>query len=201
MRSSAKGKHTDHRGKPTWSRTERLSYVPLGYDAIDRKLVINAGEAETVQTLFALYSEHGNARTVAEIAKGGGLRTKVRCRGDGTSTGGTPFGRGHIYQILANPLYVGDIRHKDNVYPGEHDAIIDRELWDAVQNQLSANRIDRRNGTHAKEPSLLAGLLFDSEGNRFTPSHAVKSGRRYRYYVERSLITGRSCPRICVFLR
>ena len=167
-------------------------YVPLGYDAIDRKLVVNEAEAATIRTLFTLYRNHGNARTVAEIAKQGGLRTRIRQKKDGTTTGGTPFSRGHIYQILANPLYIGEIRHKDNVYPGEHDAIIDREFWDSVQSQLATNRKDRRNGTHFKEPSLLAGLLFDSESNRFTPSHAVKNGRRYRYYVERTLITGRS---------
>ena len=69
---------------------------------------------------------------------------------DGTTTGGTPFSRGHIYQILANPLYIGEIRHKDNVYPGEHDAIIDREFWDSVQSQLATNRKDRRNGTRMK---------------------------------------------------
>jgi len=167
-------------------------YVPLGYDAIDRKLIVNEAEAVTVRTLFALYLENGNARTVAAVARQQGLRTKVRRKEDETSTGGIPFGRGHIYQILSNTLYVGDIRHKENVYPGQHDAIIDRELWEAVQRQLATNRVKHRNGTHAKEPSLLAGLLFDSEGNRYTPSHAVKSGRRYRYYVERSLITDRS---------
>ena len=167
-------------------------YVPLGYEAKDRTLIINKVEAKTIRTLFRLYREHGNARTVAAITQQQGLRTKIRIKGDGTETGGTPFSRGHIYQILANPIYAGDIRHKDNVYPGQHKAIIDVDLWDAVQRRLAANRTNRTRGTNAKEPSLLAGLLFDSEGNRFTPSHAVKSGRRYRYYVERSLITGRS---------
>lgn len=166
-------------------------YVPLGYDAIDRKLVINETEAETVRTLFAFYRDHGTARAVQTAAKQHGLRTKIRQKKDGTTTGGAPFSRGHIYQILSNPIYIGKIRHKDEVYPGEHNAIIDCELWDAVQSQLSTNRIDRRNGTRAKEPSLLAGLLFDSEGSRFTPSHAVKNGYRYRYYVERSLIVDR----------
>ena len=167
-------------------------YVPLGYEAKDRTLVINKVEAKTIRTLFKLYREHGNARTVAAIAEQQCLRTKIRIKGDGTETGGAPFSRGHIYQILANPIYAGDIRHKDNIYPGQHKAIIDTDLWDAVQRQLAANRTNRTRGTNAKEPSLLAGLLFDCEGNRFTPSHAVKSGRRYRYYVERSLITGRS---------
>lgn len=167
-------------------------HVPLGYDAIDRKLLINDAEAQIVRTLFALYLDQGSARAVQTIAKQNGLRTKVRHNKDGTTRGGEPFGRGHIYQILSNPLYVGEIRHKGDVYPGEHDAIIDRDLWDAVQCQLGTNRVERRNGTNAKEPSLLAGLLFDGKGNRFTPSLAVKNGQRYRYYVERSLITDRS---------
>jgi site-specific DNA recombinase len=167
-------------------------HVPLGYDAVDRKLVINQHEANTVQTLFALYREHGSARAVQSLAKQQGLRSKIRQNKDGTLRGGEPFGRGHIYQILSNPLYVGEVRHKDTVYPGEHDAIIDQDLWEAVQCQLASNRVNRRNGTNSKEPSLLAGLLFDSAGSRFTPSHAVKNGQRYRYYVERSLIVDRS---------
>jgi DNA invertase Pin-like site-specific DNA recombinase len=167
-------------------------HVPLGYDVVDRKLAINQSEARTVQTLFDLYREHGSARAVQSLAKQHGLRSKIRQTKDGTSRGGKPFGRGHIYQILSNPLYVGEIRHKDAVYPGEHDAIIDRELWETVQRQLASNRATRRTGTNSKEPSLLAGILFDSAGNRFTPSHAVKNGQRYRYYVERSLIVERS---------
>lgn len=163
--------------------------VPLGYDVVDRKLVINEAEAKIVQTLFALYRGHESARAAQAAAKQRGLRTKIRQNKDGTIRGGEPFNRGHIYHILSNPLYAGEIRHKREVYPGEHDAIIDRDLWEAVQHQLASNQVNRRNGNNAKEPSLLAGLLFDSEGNRFTPSHAVKNGRRYRYYVERSLIT------------
>ena len=167
-------------------------HVPLGYDAIDRKLVINEAEAATVRTLFALYLDHGTARAVQTAAKQYRLRTKIRQKRDRTTSGGASFGRGYLYQILSNPLYVGEIRHRRKVYPGEHDAIIDRELWAAVQRQLCANRVNRRNGNNAKEPSLLAGLLFDCEGNRFTPSHAIKNGHRYRYYVERSLILERS---------
>jgi len=167
-------------------------HVPLGYNVVDRKLVINETEAQTVRTLFALYLDHGTARAVQATVEQHGLRTKIRHRRDGTITGSKPFSRGHIYEILSNPLYVGDIRHKEAIYPGEHEAIINRDLWQKVQRQLASNRVKRRNGGNAKEPSLLAGLLFDEQGNRFTPSHAVKKGRRYRYYVERSLICGTS---------
>ena len=167
-------------------------HVPLGYDVVDRKLVINETEARTVRALFAQYLAHGTARAVQVAVEEHGLRTKVRHRRDGTITGGKPFSRGHIYEILSNPLYVGDLRHKRAIYPGEHEAIIDRGLWGNVQHQLASNRVKRRSGGNAKEPSLLAGLLFDERGNRFTSSHAVKKGLRYRYYVERSLIRGKS---------
>jgi site-specific DNA recombinase len=79
---------------------------------------------------------------------------------------------------------------KGNAYPGEHPAIVDEALWDQVQAVLAENRVDREIGSYAKQPSLLAGLVFDETGERLTPSHAVKKGTRYRYYVSRSLIVG-----------
>src|SRR5262249_29886209 len=89
-----------------------------------------------------------------------------------------------------NRIYRGDIVHKDQHYPGEHASIIDPELWEAAQAKLAANAVERSSGIGARSPSLLAGLLFDADGNRMTPSHAVKHGRRYRYYVSHPLITG-----------
>jgi len=79
--------------------------------------------------------------------------------------------------------------HKGQAHPGEHAPIIDQPLWDAVQAQLNANTTERRSGTRTHQPSLLAGMLFDGDGNRMTPTHAIKKGRRYRYYVSRPLIT------------
>jgi DNA invertase Pin-like site-specific DNA recombinase len=132
-------------------------YVPLGYDARDRSLVVNAAEAGTVRTLFRLYLEHGCVRRVHETAKDLGLATKLRRTEDGRMGGGRPLSRGHIYQVLGNPLYAGRIAHKGEVYDGLHEAIVDRETWDAVQEQLARNRVDRRDGRTAREPSLLAG--------------------------------------------
>src|SRR5205085_532110 len=91
--------------------------------------------------------------------------------------------------MLQNRIYCGDIVHKDKHYPGEHQAIVEPELWEAVQARLAANAVERSTGERAKNPSLLAGLLFDADGNRMTPTHAVKKGRRYRYYVSHPLIT------------
>jgi hypothetical protein len=100
------------------------------------------------------------------------------------------FSRGALYLMLQNRIYRGEITHKGNAYPGEHPAIVDKELWDEVQAILADNRVYRATGSDAKRPSLLVGLAFDENGERLTPSHAVKKGTRYRYYVSTSLITG-----------
>ena len=165
--------------------------VPLGYDVHDRALVINEAEAETVRALYRLYREHGNVRAVVAEANRLGLRTKARVGPTGRRSGGGRFQAGHVYHILKSPVYAGRIPHKDKAYPGSHEPIIDPETWEPVQQQIASNRTGVHRRTRAKDPSLLAGLLVDAQGNRFTPSHAVKSGRRYRYYIDRALITGR----------
>jgi site-specific DNA recombinase len=163
--------------------------VPLGYDASERTLVLNPAEAETVRRIFNLYRELGCVRRVKEEADRLGLRTKCSTTADGTKRGGKPFSRGHIYGLLANPIYTGQIAQKGVLYPGLHPALIDDETWTAVRNQLAANTSDHRHRAKAAEPSLLAGLLVDARGERFIPSHAIKKGRRYRYYVSAELIT------------
>ena len=168
--------------------------LPLGYDSIDKKLVVNRAEAETVRTLFQLYLEHGNVRLVKQAADRLGITTKARKPNNGHRGGGEPFTRGHIYKLLANPIYIGDIVHKGESYPGEHEPIIDRKTWDAVQEQLSRNAIVRRHGSNAKDPSLLAGLLIDDAGERMAPSHANKAGRRYRYYISKANAESASGP-------
>ena len=157
--------------------------VPLGYDAIDRKLVVNETEADTVRTVFNLYLSHGSVRRVKQEADRLGLCTKTRKPNNGRRQGGEPFTSGHLYKLLSNPLYIGEVVHKGNRYAGEHAPLIDCETWDAVTSKLKANAVNRRNGANSKVPSLLAGLLFDDAGRRMKPSHADKAGRRYRYYV------------------
>src|ERR1700731_823253 len=163
--------------------------VPLGYDASERTLVINPAEAGIVQRIFALYHELGGVRRVKEEADRLGLSTKRSTTAGGTKRGGKPFSRGHIYNLLSNPIYIGEIAHKGQLYPGQHPALIDADTWAAVRDQLATNARDHRRKAHAAEPSLLAGLLTDAQGERLTPSHAVKKGRRYRYYVSTALIT------------
>jgi len=99
------------------------------------------------------------------------------------------FARGHLYGLLSNPIYAGQITHKGQLFPGQQPALIDDETWTAVRDQLAANAGDHRYKAKSAEPSLLAGLLVDARGERLTPSHAVKKRRRYRYYVSASLIT------------
>ena len=165
-------------------------HPPLGYDIDNRKLLVNETEAELVRWIFEQYAEGRSVRGIKADLDARGIRTKGRISESGRPRGGREFSRGLLYKMLSNKVYIGMAVHKDNAYPGEHDAIIDMTLWKRVQQRLATNRAARRNSKNAKEPSLLAGLLFDSEGNCYTPSHAVKGARRYRYYTERSLVNG-----------
>ncbi len=163
--------------------------VPLGYDASERTLIFNPAEAETVRRIFTLYRELGCVRRVKEAADRLGLSTKRGTTASGIERGGKPFSRGHLYNLLSNPIYIGEIAHKGQLYPGQHPALIDADTWTTVRDQLATNASDHRRKVNAAEPSLLAGVLTDARGERFTPSHAVKKGRRYRYYVSGALIT------------
>jgi site-specific DNA recombinase len=163
--------------------------VPLGYDASERTLVVNPAEAETVRRIFALYRQLGCVRRVKEEADRLGLSTKRSTTASGTERGGKSFSRGHLYRLLSNPIYIGEIAHKSQLYPGQHPALIDTETWTAVRDRLATNATNHRRKADAAEPSLLAGVLVDARGERLTPSHAVKKGRRYRYYVSTALTT------------
>jgi len=158
-------------------------FVPLGYDVRDRKLMVNPDEAETVRRIFRRYAETGDIDLIKRELDAEALTTKARTGRATSRWGQRPFTRNCLYRMLQNQIYIGRITHKKASYPGEHKAIIDKDLWDEVQQRLAAHRVRRRNGGTAKESSLLAGLLFDEQGRRFTPSHATKGSRRYRYYI------------------
>jgi site-specific DNA recombinase len=159
--------------------------IPLGYDVQNRGLVVNESEAETVRTIFRLYLEAGNVRLLQQAAEGAGFSTKSYAARSGRIMGGQPFSRGHLYKILSNPLYIGEVSHKGERHKGQHEPIIDKQTWNRVQASLADNTQGRRSRRNAKEPSLLAGLLFDERGNKLIATHTVKDGRRYRYYVSR----------------
>jgi site-specific DNA recombinase len=162
----------------------------LGYDVQDRKLVVNEEEARTVVHIFRRYVELRSVHALQAELDAEGIRSKRRTLVDGTPYGGQKLSRGALYLMLQNRIYRGEITHKGNAYPGEHPAIINKALWEEVQAILAKNRVNRVTGSDAKYPSLLAGLAFDETGERLTPTHAVKKGTRYRYYVSRSLIIG-----------
>jgi len=118
-----------------------------------------------------------------------GSKSKSWTGASGRVIGGKPFSRGALYLILQNRTYLGEIVHKGQSHRGEHPPIIDQPLWEAVQARLAGHTTQRNPGTRTRQPSLLAGMLFDRDGRRMTPSYAVKRGTRYRYYVSRPLIT------------
>ena len=166
-------------------------WVPIGYDRKDRTLTINETEAVTVRTISDLFLKLKNVgRVQAELMRLN-LKTKPYETPRGRAVGGLSFARGHIYKILSNPLYIGEIEHRGVRYPGQHPPLIDRKKWDAVQAQLAANHHENRSRTNVKSKSLLAGLIYDDAGRRLVSSHATKNGKRYRYYVT-SQGTGRS---------
>jgi site-specific DNA recombinase len=157
--------------------------VPLGYDVQDRKLIVNESEAETVRHIMQRYLALGSVKAlVVELAVAGRV-TKVQVRSSGTHRGGIAFARGMLFHLLKNRIYRGEIVHKGVSHRGEHPAIVPEDLWDAVQRRLAERAHARRLGSGAEHPSLLVGLLRDSEDRPMSPSHAVKGAKRYRYYV------------------
>ncbi len=165
---------------------------PLGYDVSERKLVVNATEARLVRHIFRRYVELGTVAKLMAALQAEGHRTKRYTSTGGRSFGGRAFSRGHLYRILSNRIYLGEIVHKEASYPGEHRAIVDPALWDRVQGLLAANHAAARTDERVASPALLKGLIFDGAGNRMSPSHAVKGKRRYRYYVSQAVLQGRA---------
>ena len=160
--------------------------VPLGYDTRDKKLVINKHEAETVRTIFRLYLELKSfSRLVADLDKRG-IVTKRRKTKVQKYQGGIAFTYGPLAYFLKNRIYLGEMHHAGKWFTGEHEAIVDRQTFDRVQDLLKSNRIARRI-KHSDSGALLQGKLFDDKGNRIGPSFSSKNGVRYRFYVSTAL--------------
>jgi DNA invertase Pin-like site-specific DNA recombinase len=166
--------------------------VPLGYDVKDRKLVINRDEAKTVVDIFRRYVRLKTVRALENDLAAAEIRTKQRYRPDGTPYGHERFSQGGLYLMLQNRTYRGEATHKGSAYPGEHAAIIDPPLWDAVQATFAANRLTRASGSNSKSPSLLTGKIFAEAGGRLTPTWSIKKGTRYRYYISTTLLRGKA---------
>jgi site-specific DNA recombinase len=147
--------------------------VPLGYDVRDRRLVVNEVEARTVRMIFERFLLVGSATTLAKDLAAEGVTTKR----------GKPFDKGDFYKLLNNRVYVGDAVHKGTAYPGEHEAIVSRQLWDRVHIILGDSPRRRAANARAQTPALLKGLIFGPTGRAMSPTHTRKGGRLYRYYV------------------
>ena len=153
-------------------------FVPLGYDLKDRKLLVNETEAATVRMIFERFTKVGSATTLVRSLRAENVRAKR----------GRLIDKGYLYQLFKNRLYIGEAVHKGTSYPGEHEAIISKPLWDKVQAILSAGARQRAGRTRAQTPALLKGIIFGPTGCAMTPTHTRKGGRLYRYYIATDLL-------------
>jgi len=153
--------------------------IPLGYDLKDRKLVVNEAEAVMVRLIFERYRALKSLAALAADLNRRGIRSKLRTTRGGRVMGGHPFVQGGLRHVLRNRLYIGEVPHHDNVYPGEQDAIVEREAWEAAQSLLSRARPRPRSG----QVSALAGRIHDASGHKLRPAHSNRDEKRYRYYV------------------
>ena len=167
---------------------------PLGYDLRDRRLVVNKAGAETVRLIFKLYLELKTLRRVREELDRRSIVSKQWVSRQNVRHGGFSFGRGALYHLLANAIYVGAIRHRSVAYPGQHEAIIKRATWQRVQEMLSQKAAHPRGRTTRKSTGLLMGRLFDESGEPLYSCWAKKGQRRYRYLVSKRLVGGSSKP-------
>lgn len=164
--------------------------VPLGYDTKDKKLVVNEPEAEIVRYIYRRYLELKCLRRLILDLDAKQIKTKKRFSSSIRHAGGIQFSYGPLAYLLKNRTYLGEMGHSGKWYPGEHDAILDPVLFNAVQDLLRSNSITRRQ-KRTDNQSLLTGLLFDDRGNRMTHGFTTKRGVRYRFYTSSAILAGR----------
>jgi site-specific DNA recombinase len=163
--------------------------LPLGYEIKDGKIAVVEEEAELVRSIFRRYLELGSVNELLRDLKERNIRTKTRLLSTGAARGGIPFGRGALFYVLSNHFYIGEVKYKNEILPGEQPPIMDRALFDAVR-QKSLAQWSHRTIVRNKSDHLLTGLLFDDAGYRMIPTHATKAGIRYRYYVSTPVLHG-----------
>ena len=163
--------------------------VPLGYDAKDKKLVINQTEAKTVRTVFERYIALKSVPRLIEELDRKGIVTKTH-QLKGKVIGGIPFNYGTALHFLKNRIYLGETGHDGKWFAGEHDPILDRETFDRVQEIMKGNAV-KRSKRRTESGALLTGFLYDDRGNRMSPTYAIKKGVRYPFYVSTALLKGR----------
>lgn len=163
--------------------------LPLGYDVKDRELVINEAEAKTVREIFEVYVRTGTLSAAQNDLRQRGILSKRWTSSTGRTWGGVNFGRGALYWMLRNAVYVGQVAHKGQVYEGRQQAVVDRALWDRAQELLATKSAARERRLIVPGSRALAGRLFDDRGNAMSPTYTVgKQGRRYPYYVSQALL-------------
>src|SRR5438132_10765944 len=167
--------------------------VPLGYAAVDKKIVVVEAEAASVRTIFGRYLELGSIRALAEDLDCRGIRSKPRQLSKGRTLGGRRFGVGALAYLLKNRFYIAEVVYRGQVHRGEHEPILDFALFEAVQAKLTAQAVARRCRVRGA-PAILSGRLFDHRGNRMSPTHANKGGLRYRYYVSQAVLQRKPQP-------
>jgi DNA invertase Pin-like site-specific DNA recombinase len=163
--------------------------APLGYDTKGRKISINDAEAELVRTIFRNYLKLGSLNRLMADLRQRGIVTKVRTLKTGETVGGIPFTRGSLAHLLRNRFYIGEVAFKGEVLKGEQPAIVDKDLFEAVQAKLD-EQVNNHKAKWTKSEALLIGRLFDDRGNRMSPSHARKESVKYRYYLSSALLQG-----------
>ena len=163
--------------------------APLGYETKDRRIIAVEEEAERVRTIFRSYLALGSLNRVLADLRQRRIVTKLRTLKTGRTVGGIPFTRGPLAYLLRNRFYIGEVVFRGEVFPGEQPAILDRDLFDAVQAKLDVQR-NNHTAARAKSESALIGRIYDDRGNRMSPSHVGKQGIRYRYYVSSPLLQG-----------
>jgi site-specific DNA recombinase len=163
--------------------------IPTGYDLHQRKLVPNAEEAQTVRRIFRRYVELKSTDQLRLELKATGVISKIRITEKGNRLGGNPFSRGALNHLIRNRVYTGEVLYKGSIYPGQHEGIVDRKLFDQAQAIMEHNRRLKIDRPRTKLSFPLMGLIFDDKGHPMSPGQSQKSGkRRYRYYVSRALI-------------
>lgn len=165
--------------------------VPLGYTAVDKKIVVLPDEAEVVRMIFKTYDRLGSLDKVMAALREQGMTTKRKTLKTGRTIGGIPFNRGPLAYLLRNRFYIGDVVYKDEILKGEQEPILDRALFDRVQDMLSAQRVAKAQ-VRSNSNALLMGLIVDDRGNAMTPTHTAKKGVRYRYYISTPLLHGQA---------
>src|ERR1700687_259226 len=165
--------------------------LPLGYHMKDDKIAVVDDEAERVRVIYRRYLELGGVNALVRDLKDKDIRTKVRLRGTRATHGGISFERGSLFNLLRNRFYIGEVKYKGELLPGEQPVIMERQLFDAVQQKLT-DQWSHRNHTKTTSDHLLTGLLYDDAGHRMIPTHATKAGIRYRYYISLPHLKGES---------